>query len=109
MVATFITGASPFVTVSQAKVLRGDSLHLPGDIVPGTLWAEPAQGRIRFQIRDDEGRVVTVLYEGMPPANMGEVTRVVAIGRMKGDVFYTRRLLVKCPSRYESDPEARRA
>jgi hypothetical protein len=37
VVAAFLGNASPYVTVAEAKTMRGDNLHLAGDIVPGTL------------------------------------------------------------------------
>lgn len=109
MVTTFITGASPYVTVAEAKVVQGDSLHLAGEIIQGTLQANPSAGVVRFQIKDDNGDFATIVYNGPPPSNMNEATRVVAIGKMKGEEFHSRKLLLKCPSKYESEGPAAKA
>jgi len=40
------------------------------------------------------------------PQNMGEATKVVAIGGMKDGKFVSDQLLVKCPSKYESEKKS---
>lgn len=102
VVAAFMSNASPYVTVAQAKQLRGDRMHLAGDILPGTLHIDVAHAEVTFQVKDANGEVMTIVNRGEIPANMGEATKVVAIGGMQGDQFVSEQLLLKCPSRYES-------
>lgn len=105
-VFAFLGNASPYVTVAQARTARGDGLHLAGDIVPGTTVTDRQALTVRFQIRDQGGETVWVRYEGLPPANMGQATKVVAVGSMQGGEFVSRKLLLKCPSKYESERSA---
>jgi cytochrome c-type biogenesis protein CcmE len=105
MVYAFMTNASPYVTIAQARTTAGDSLHLPGDILPRTLVARPLDRRVEFRIRDEKGDEVRVVYKGQAPANMGEATSTVAIGKMNGDVFEAKELLLKCPSKYEGSTQ----
>ncbi|MBZ0213440.1 MAG: cytochrome c maturation protein CcmE, partial [Nitrospirae bacterium] len=79
IVFAFLQNASPYVTVAQAKATSGDNLHLAGDILKETLKTDLAKGQISFDIRDQDGDLVKVVYYGPPPANMGEATKVVAI------------------------------
>lgn len=109
MVMTFISGASPYVTVAEAKVVQGDSLHLAGEIIQGSVQANAAAGQIRFQIKDDHGDLATIVYSGPPPSNMNDATRVVAIGKMEGEEFHSNKLLLKCPSKYENEKKAEKA
>lgn len=103
MFFVFMNGASPYVTVAEAKVTAGDRLHLKGAIVDGSLDARPREGKVFFTLKDEKGDLCKVVYNGPPPSNMGEAKEVVAIGRMKGEHFESDKLQLKCPSKYESE------
>lgn len=102
MFFVFMNGASPYVTVAEAKTTSGDRLHLKGAIVDGTLDARPREGKVYFQLKDEKGDSCQVIYNGPPPSNMGEAKEVVAIGKMNGEHFESDKLQLKCPSKYES-------
>ncbi len=101
VVFAFVKNSSPYVTVAQAKVSDRPSVHLAGDIDKSTVTV--GRGTVSFLITDEKGETAQVVFSGPPPANMGEATKVVAIGAMKGDVFEAHKLLLKCPSKYESE------
>jgi cytochrome c-type biogenesis protein CcmE len=101
-IVAFVGNASPYVTVAEASKNRADGLHLAGDIVPGTMSTDRGAMLVRFQVRDEAGDTAWVRYEGLPPANMGQATKVVAVGTMREGEFHSRKLLLKCPSKYES-------
>lgn len=97
----FLSSASPYVTVAQAKTSPGDRLHLLGDIVKNSVKLDLLHHALTFRLRDPSGAEVTVNHVGEPPANLEAATRVVAIGAMQGPVFVSQDLLIKCPSKYE--------
>jgi len=100
----FLTQASPYVNVEQAKSMKGNNLHLAGVIVPGTITTTVMDGSTtRFILKDDYGQTVPVVYKGPAPANLRTADRAVAIGGMGTTEFEARDLLLKCPSRYEGD------
>jgi cytochrome c-type biogenesis protein CcmE len=101
MVAAFLGNASPYVTVQEAKQQSGDNLHLAGDIVPGTLKVSAPSQTVSFMVRDEKGDTLPVVYRGAQPSNMGAATKVVAVGGHKSGIFEARKLLLKCPSKYE--------
>jgi cytochrome c-type biogenesis protein CcmE len=101
VVFAFVKNSSPYVTVAQARQSDHESVHLAGDIDKSTVHV--GRATVSFQIKDEEGQTANVVYSGPPPANLGEATKVVAIGAMKGDVFQAERLLLKCPSKYEAE------
>jgi len=108
MVYTFVTQASPYVTVAQAKTTEGNNLHLPGALLKETLQISVRERQVRFTLQDDEGDKIPVLYNGNAPANMTEATRVVVIGGFKEGVFVADKMLLKCPSKYESEIQGSR-
>lgn len=99
----FLNSASPYVTYAEAKTIQGDSLHLAGDLVKGSIKGDLSQTKVRFMLKDTDGEAVNVVYEGAPPSNLSEATRVVAIGKLSGQEFIAHKLLVKCPSKYEGE------
>jgi cytochrome c-type biogenesis protein CcmE len=106
LAVAFLNTASPYVTIAQARTTSGDSLHLAGELVPGTVSNDFARQTIGFKIKDSDGAVVHVTYDGPPPSNLNEATRIVAIGKLEGEEFRAHKLLVKCPSKYESEKRA---
>ena len=102
VLAAFMGNASPYVTVAQAKQLHNDGLHLAGDLVKDSIQTDPSSGHISFRLKDQAGDVANVVYTGSTPGNLSEATKVVAVGGMDHDVFQAHQLLIKCPSKYES-------
>lgn len=102
MVFAFLSQASPYVSIAQARTTKGDSLHVPGDIVKGSLKQNLSGHSVSFDITDDKGERVTVISDEVP-SNMGSATKVVAIGKMDGEVFHAKKLLVKCPTKYKGE------
>ena len=102
MVFTFVSQASPYVNIAEAKESKSDSMHLPGEMLKQTLQVSARERVVRFVLKDETGATVPVVYNGNPPANMGEATKVVVIGKMDGSAFEADRMLLKCPSRYEA-------
>jgi cytochrome c-type biogenesis protein CcmE len=105
LVYAFIANSSPYVTVAQARASKSDSMHLAGDIVKATVRPDLKNHALVFDVKDESGQV-TVVYTGTPPQNMDEATKVVAIGGMKDGKFHSDKLLVKCPSKYESEKKS---
>lgn len=104
-VFAFLSNASPYVTVAQAQASKADNLHVAGDIDKTTLQVSNTVRECTFMITDESGDSLKI-HSTDVPANMGEATKVVAIGGMDGEIFKARKLLLKCPSKYESEKEA---
>lgn len=103
VVAAFMSNASPYVTVAQAKVSSDKHLHLSGDIVKDSVRRNLVGHYMTFQLKDSEGAIVTVEHHGEQPQNIQEANKAVAIGGMEGDRFVSEKLLIKCPSKYEAE------
>ncbi|HVT13016.1 MAG TPA: cytochrome c maturation protein CcmE [Fimbriimonadaceae bacterium] len=105
VVYAFIANSSPYVTVAQARASTADNLHVAGDIIRDTVHQDLANRTLTFDMKDETG-TVKVVYTGTPPQNMGEANKVVAEGGMKDGVFLSDKILVKCPSKYESEKKS---
>lgn len=103
VVAAFVSNASPYVTIAQAKERHGERMHLAGDIVPGSVMTDLKSGELRFKVTDTDKATILVVHRGEMPSNINSATKVVAIGGIEGDHFKSEQLLLKCPSRYESE------
>lgn len=103
VVTAFVTQASPYVTIAQAKQSTDMQLHVAGDVIPDTLHNDPVNHVLTFRMKDQNGDQITVEHSGEVPAELDEVKKVVAIGGVEGGKFMSTKLLVKCPSKYEAD------
>lgn len=103
VVAAYVSNSSPYVTVAQAKQVRGERMHLAGEMVKGSVVTNVKTGEVRFKVKDTDGQVIEVVHTGEIPGNIDQATKVVAIGGIQDDHFASKQLLLKCPSRYESE------
>ncbi len=98
----FLSNASPYVTIEQAKASSQDNLHVGGNLVRSSLDIQTLRSQCVFEIEDHTGQNLKIVSSEIP-SNMGEATQVVAVGKMTGDHFSAHKLLLKCPSKYESE------
>lgn len=101
-----VANASPYGTFAEAKANSHTNMHVAGDILKQSVVHDIRAGVTRFEMKDETGAVQAVVYKGAPPANMGEASKVVAIGGFKDGHFNATGLLVKCPSRYEAETKS---
>jgi cytochrome c-type biogenesis protein CcmE len=51
------------------------------------------------------GSETRVIYRNAKPTELEHSERVVLKGKMNGDVFECKEILLKCPSKYKDDPK----
>lgn len=61
--------------------------------------------RFTFHMQDQDGNVRKVVYPKPKPNNFEEATQLVVIGEMRNGVFHANEMLMKCPSKYNDDPD----
>lgn len=101
LTSVFVGNASPYVTIREADGQR-QQVHVVGKIVPDTLSQNTLAREVSFQLKDDTG-TMQVRYVGPTQSNLDHATQVVVVGNKKGNLFEASQMLVKCPSKYESD------
>jgi cytochrome c-type biogenesis protein CcmE len=62
---------------------------------------DPSNGRFTFDMKDDQGDAMQVVYTGVKPGNFDQAEKVVVVGRYTEGSFEASQILVKCPSKYE--------
>jgi cytochrome c-type biogenesis protein CcmE len=98
----FGNSISTYVNFEQASGMEG--AHVVG------TWADSKQygfsmqtKQFTFYMEDEAGNVRRVVYPKPKPNNFEQADRLVVIGEMKNDVFYANDMLMKCPSKYNTD------
>ena len=85
------------------------SLRVHGFVVEGTIVKDLPAGHVDFRIADpDSSRHLAVRYLGIDvPDLFRDGAEVVVEGRAGEDRFLARRVMAKCPSKYEAAPGSR--
>jgi cytochrome c-type biogenesis protein CcmE len=98
---SFKKSLTPYVTISVAKE-RGTVVQVKGErFDDGTFDVE--KNLFKFKIKDENGDVAEVFYDGPKPGNFDQATYVVCVGQYKNEKFYANNILVKCPSKYQEE------
>lgn len=61
--------------------------------------------RFTFYMTDQDGNTRRVVYSKPKPNNFEQATQLVVIGEMRNGVFHANEMLMKCPSKYNEDPD----
>src|SRR5690242_5876284 len=105
LTSVFVGGASPYVTIAESEG-KSETVHVVGKIVPGTLEQNTLARRVDFDLTDATSRM-HVRYTGPALSNLASANQVVVIGSHKDGKFEAKQMLVKCPSKYESENSAK--
>jgi cytochrome c-type biogenesis protein CcmE len=101
--------ASYYMTVDEffekQDKLSDRSLKLSGFIVGESVDYDPQNLKLAFDITDEAGeQQLSVVYEGVKPDTFIDGWETIIEGRINEEgVFIATELLVKCPSKYESE------
>lgn len=107
--ATLTTGAY-YLTVAevQARVpdVYGERVRVSGDVVAGSEDWNAQEVTLRFAIADESEGELPIVFYGPRPDNFQRAASAIVEGEMQPDgTFLAETLLLKCPSRYEEEPE----
>ena len=107
--ATTTTGAY-YLTVGeltrQQAEMIGERVRVNGNVVVGTEEWNAQEITLRFEIADENGDQLPIVFYGPRPDNFQRAASAIVEGQLLADgSFQADNLLLKCPSRYEEDPE----
>jgi cytochrome c-type biogenesis protein CcmE len=109
IVALIVFSANDFSTydsIASAKQKQGVFVHLIAKLDnTQPIEYDPAKDAnyLSFYATDSLGGKTKVVYHNSKPADLEKSERVVLKGKMQGDVFECKDILLKCPSKYKDD------
>jgi cytochrome c-type biogenesis protein CcmE len=91
----------PYTQSIDEAVSSDRSVQLQGFL--GSKGAYDASGKFTFDLQDETGNMVKVVYSQAKPSNFEQAISIVAIGHYDEakQAFIADELLVKCPSKYQ--------
>ncbi|MEQ9468786.1 MAG: cytochrome c maturation protein CcmE [Ekhidna sp.] len=115
MIVSMTGDASTYVTFEEAKVLSEKgfkkSIHVVGEL-PKTASGQvvgieesPDKLSFKFEMVDEKGMRQQVLFAEPIPTDFTRSEQVVIVGAYQGDKFVAEKILLKCPSKYQEEPE----
>lgn len=107
--ATVSTGAY-YLTVSELNAkgtaIIGERVRVSGAVVEGSEDWNAQEITLRFAIHDENGEQLPIVFYGPRPDNFQRAAEAIIEGELMADgSFQADTLLLKCPSRYEEEPE----
>ena len=106
VVVTTLTDSSTYSDFKDAIATPGKEVHIIGSLdknKPIDYDAQKSVNRFSFYLIDDKGLEKKVIYNNPKPQDFEKSEKVVVIGSMKNDDFLASSLLLKCPSKYNSN------
>ena len=100
----FDSALTAYVPYEMARQESNRAVQVAGALVAGSTDYDDSTHFLHFTLVDEEsGDTMPVRYEGLKPANFDEAISIVAIGRYDeaSAEFHAKKLLVKCPSKYQ--------
>ncbi len=109
IVALIVFSANDFSTydsIASAQKKQGVFVHLIAKLDNSQpIEYDPAKNAnyLSFYATDSLGGKTKVVYHNSKPTDLEKSERVVLKGKMQGDVFECKDILLKCPSKYKDD------
>ena len=98
-----------YETISSAKQKEGKFANLIAKVdklKPIEYVAVKNPNYLSFTAKDTLGNTIKVIYHNNKPTDMEKSERIVLKGRVQGDYFDCKDILLKCPSKYKDDPNS---
>ena len=98
-----------YETIASARQKEGKFVNLIAKIdkqQPVEYDAVKNPNYLSFTALDTLGNTIKVVYHNNKPTDMEKSERIVLKGRVQGDHFDCKDILLKCPSKYKDDPKA---
>ncbi len=106
---SFTGNLTTYETIASAKQKEGKFVNLIAKLdktQPMEYDAAKDANYLAFTAIDTLGNTVKVVYHNTKPADMEKSERIVLKGKMEGDHFECKDILLKCPSKYKDDASA---
>ena len=108
VLVSFMGNLTTYETIASAKQKDGKSVKLVVKLQPNSVEYDAVKNPnyLKFTAVDTLGNTVKVVYHDAKPTDMEKSERIVLNGKMKGEEFECKSILLKCPSKYKDDLNA---
>ena len=105
---SFMGDVTTYDTVTSAKEKPGKFVHLIAKMEANSLQYDPIKDPnfLSFTAVDSLGNSIKVVYNNTKPTDIEKSERLVLKGKVQGDHFECKDILLKCPSKYKDDINA---
>lgn len=105
---SFMGDITTYDTVTSAKEKPGKFVHLIAKMEKNSMNYDPINNPnyLTFTAVDSIGNSIKVIYNNTKPTDIEKSERLVLKGKVEGDHFACRDILLKCPSKYKDDMNA---
>ncbi len=106
---SYMGDLTTYETIASAKQKEGKFVNLIAKIDkqhPMEYDAVKNPNYLSFTAVDSLGTSIKVVYHNSKPTDMEKSERIVLKGKVQGDHFECKDILLKCPSKYKDDPNA---
>ena len=93
---------APYVTIAEARA-SSNSVQVKG-LLDKNFVPQQTCDEFTFSLQDEAtGETLRVKFDGVKPDQFDEAYHIVAIGKYDAsdESFHAKKLLIKCPSKYE--------
>jgi cytochrome c-type biogenesis protein CcmE len=108
VVISTLSDAGTYSDFKESSAKPGKEFHIIGTLnanKPIEYDAQVDPNRFTFYMIDEKGIEKKVVYNKPKPQDFEKSEKVVIIGSMKSDEFVATSLLLKCPSKYNSEKQ----
>jgi cytochrome c-type biogenesis protein CcmE len=103
------SNATYFMTVDELFTkgveVENQTVRVAGKVDVGTVEFNNRDLILKFDVISENGQHLPVVFNGPKPDQMREGTEAILEGKYDGQTFEAKNLLLKCPSKYEGEPE----
>jgi len=108
---SFMGNVTTYETIASAKEKPGKFVNIIVKVDKSKpMNYDPVKNPnfLEFTALDTLGNSMQVVYHNAKPTDMEKSERVVLKGRVEGDHFECKDILLKCPSKYKDDPSVKK-
>jgi len=103
------SNATYFMTVDEllAKgiTVQNQTVRVSGKVDATTIEFNNRDLILTFDVLSESGKPLSVVFNGPKPDQMRAEAEAIIEGKYDGQQFVAQNLLLKCPSKYEGEPE----
>ncbi len=103
------SNATYFLTIDElyakSATMQNQAVRISGKVDEKTITFNNKELILAFDVVSESGQRMPIIFNGPRPDQMREGSEAIIEGKYDGTIFKAQNLLLKCPSKYEGEPE----